>query len=84
MVCAACVQRCLWWALVTNAGVPQPIVNTLSGELRRVLQLPDVKERFADLGIDVAASTPAELASFTRAEIERMAKVIKETGIPVE
>jgi tripartite-type tricarboxylate transporter receptor subunit TctC len=35
---------------------------------------------FADLGIDVSASTPAELASFTRSEIERMAKVIKETG----
>jgi tripartite-type tricarboxylate transporter receptor subunit TctC len=70
-----------WWGLVTNAGVPQPIVNTLTTELRRVLQLPEVKDRFADLGIDVTPSTPAELASFTRAEIERMAKVIKDTGI---
>lgn len=70
-----------WWGLVTNTGVPQPIVNTLSTELRRVLALPDVKERFADLGIDVTPSSPAELASFTRAEIERLAKVIKATGI---
>jgi tripartite-type tricarboxylate transporter receptor subunit TctC len=70
-----------WWGLVTNAGVPQPIINTLSSEVRRVLQLPEVKDRFTDLGIDVSPSTPADLASFTRAEIERYAKVIRDTGI---
>ena len=70
-----------WWGLVTNTGVPQAIINTLSTETRRVLQLPDVKERFADLGIDVAQSTPAELASFTRSEIDRFAKIIRDTGI---
>lgn len=70
-----------WWGLVTNAGVPQPIIATLYNETRRVLSLPDVKERFADLGIDVLQGSPSELASFTRAEIERLAKVIKDTGI---
>lgn len=70
-----------WWGLVTNAGVPQPIVTTLYNETRRVLELKDVKERFADLGIDVLQGSPAELASFTRAEMERLAKVIKDTGI---
>ena len=70
-----------WWGLVTNAAAPPAIVGTLNTELRRVLQLPDVKERFADLGIDVAQSTPAELASFTRAEIDRFAKIIRDTGI---
>ncbi len=73
-----------WWGLVTNAAVPPAIINTLNTEVRRVLQLPDVKERFADLGIDVSQSTPAELASFTRAEIERFAKVIRDTGIRVD
>ncbi len=70
-----------WWGLVTNAAVPPAIVSTLNTELRRVLQLPDVKERFADLGIDVSPSTPAELTSFTRSEIERFAKIIRDTGI---
>lgn len=73
-----------WWGLVTNAGVAQPVINTLYNETRRVLSLPDVKERFAELGIDVLQGSPAELASFTRAEIERMAKVIKDTGIRAE
>jgi tripartite-type tricarboxylate transporter receptor subunit TctC len=70
-----------WWGLVTNAAVPPAIITTLNTEVRRVLQLPDVKERFADLGIDVVQSTPAELGSFTRAEIDRFAKVVRDTGI---
>lgn len=73
-----------WWGLVTNTGAPQAIINQLNGEVRRIQQLPDVKERFADLGIDVLTGGPAELASFTRAEIERFAKVIRDTGIRAE
>lgn len=70
-----------WWGLMTNAGVAPPIIDKLSGETRRVLQLPDVKTRFAGLGIDVSQGTPAELAALARAEITRMAKVIRDTGI---
>jgi tripartite-type tricarboxylate transporter receptor subunit TctC len=73
-----------WWGLVTNAGVSPAIINTLNTEVRRALQLPDVKERFTDLGIDVLQSTPAELASFTRSEIDRFAKIIRDTGIRAE
>ena len=73
-----------WWGLVTNNGVPQPIINTLAGEVRRIQQLPDVKERFADLGIDVLQGSPAELASFIRSEIDHFAKIIKATGIRAE
>lgn len=73
-----------WWGLVTNAGVAQPIIDRLYQEMRRVLDLREVKDRFTELGIDVLQGSPAELAGFTRAEIERMAKVIKETGIKAE
>ena len=70
-----------WWGLVTNSGVPQPIINTLAADVRRIQQLADVKERFADLGIDVLQGSPTELASFIRAEIDHFAKVIRDTGI---
>jgi hypothetical protein len=43
-----------------------------------------VKARFADLGIDVLQGSPEELASFTRSEIERFAKIIRDTGIRAE
>ncbi len=73
-----------WWGLVTNAGVSQPIINLLAGEVRRIQQLPEVKERFADLGIDVLQGSSAELASFIRSEISHFAKVIRDTGIRAE
>lgn len=73
-----------WWGLVTNTGAPQPIISTLSTEVRRIQQLPDVKERFAELGIDVLQGSPQELLAFTRAEIDRFAKIIRETGIRAE
>jgi len=73
-----------WWGLVTNAGVPPAIINTLNTEVRRVLQLQDVKDRFADLGIDVAQSTPAELTALTRSETDRFTRIIRDTGIKVD
>ncbi len=73
-----------WWGLVTNTGVPPAIINSLSADVRRLQQLPDVKSRFADLGIDVLLGSPTELASFTRAEIDRFAKIIRDTGIRAE
>ena len=73
-----------WWGLVTNTGVSPAIISTLSTEVRRLQQLPEVKSRFADLGIDVLQGSPAELTSFTRAEIERFAKIIRDTGIRAE
>lgn len=73
-----------WWGFVTNASVTPAIINTLNAETRRALQLPDVKNRFADLGIDIVHGTPAELASFTRSEIDRFAKVIRDTGMKAE
>ena len=68
----------------TVQSAPQPIISTLSTEVRRIQQLPDVKERFAELGIDVLQGSPQELLAFTRAEIDRFAKIIRETGIRAE
>ena len=55
----------LWIGLVTAARVPRPIVDKLNRELNRVLQLPDVKQRFDQLGLDaVAARRSASRSSF--------------------
>jgi len=53
--------------LAVAAGTPAPIVERLNREIRKVLDLPDVKQRLAELGGDARASTPEEM----RAHIER-------------
>jgi tripartite-type tricarboxylate transporter receptor subunit TctC len=71
-----------WWGILGPAGMPQPIVNQLNTELRRILQLPGVQKTFATLGVDAASSTPDELAALIKTEVVKYAKLIREVGIP--
>jgi tripartite-type tricarboxylate transporter receptor subunit TctC len=73
-----------WWGLLAPAGTPAAIINKLTAEARRVLQLEDVKARLADLGVDGAYAAPTDFGNFMRAEAEKVAKIIRETGIRVE
>jgi tripartite-type tricarboxylate transporter receptor subunit TctC len=71
-----------WWAVLGPAGMQQPIVARLNSELTRILRLPDVKEKFAVLGVDSATSTPEELGAFIKSEIGKYSKLIEQVGIP--
>ena len=73
-----------WFGMVTPAGVKKDIVARLNSESVRILQNPEYRDRFVAAGFDPAGSSPEELATYIRAEIERWSKVIKSTGIRIE
>jgi tripartite-type tricarboxylate transporter receptor subunit TctC len=73
-----------WYALFAPAKTPHPIVNQLSKEVARVLELRDVRERLAARGAVPRPSTPEELDKFVRAEVEKLGRVIKAAGIKIE
>ena len=66
--------------VVAAPGTPRDIVMRLNGELTRVLNTADMKERFAKLGTEVRTGTPESLASWMRTEQAKWAKVVKESG----
>ena len=70
--------------MVAPAGVPQAIVNKLSAEVARVVQLPDVAERFQLDGAEAVGSTPTEFAAFLKAEMQKWNKVVRDAGIKPE
>ena len=70
--------------MVVPAGVPQAIVNKLSAEVARILQLPDVSQRFQLDGAEAVGSTPPEFAAFLKAEMQKWSKVIRDAGIKPE
>jgi tripartite-type tricarboxylate transporter receptor subunit TctC len=70
--------------MLVPAGTPKAIVDLLYSETIKVLQLPDVKERFAAIGVDVVGNTPDEFAAQIRAEIAKWGKVIKDANIKAE
>jgi tripartite-type tricarboxylate transporter receptor subunit TctC len=73
-----------WHSILAPAKTPQPIITRLHGELVKVLAQPDVKERFAGMGLDTVGSTPQALAQHIKSETARFAKVIAAAGIKPE
>jgi tripartite-type tricarboxylate transporter receptor subunit TctC len=63
------------------AGTPAAIINRLHGEIVRVLDRPENRERLRNVAMDTVGSTPDELAATIKAELNVMGKVIKEAGI---
>ena len=70
-----------WFALVAPAGTPAPVVARLHGIVDAALRRPDIVERFATLGTDVAPMNPRELAGFIQLEIAKWARMTKAAGI---
>jgi tripartite-type tricarboxylate transporter receptor subunit TctC len=72
-----------WWGVLYPAGTPKNIVAKLHADTVKVLADPDTKKRFADLGVETKASTPAEFSAFIKVETDKYAKLIKEANIKV-
>lgn len=71
-----------WNGIFAPAGTPQPVVDTLNQATRAAVAEPDVKEKFAKLGVRAEASSPDELMQRLKSDIEKWSAVIKKAGIP--
>jgi tripartite-type tricarboxylate transporter receptor subunit TctC len=69
-----------WTAFFAPAGMPQDLVNRLNSELNRALLAPEVRERLAVVGLEWKSNTSGEFAAFLRAEIDKWARAVKESG----
>ena len=73
-----------WWGIFAPRGVPASIAAKLNAEIVRSHALPDLKERYAALGVEATSSTSAEFAAYITAEATRFAKVLRETGVKLD
>ena len=73
-----------WFGLYAPAATPADIVGKLNTEVNRVLQLPEVKEKFAALGADTSPMNADQFALHLRAEVAKFAKAIKDSGAKAE
>ena len=73
-----------WFGLVTPAGTPKPIIDRIQAEVVRVGAMPEVRERLATQGFEVLTGTPEAFAAFIVRESERVARVVKQSGIRLE
>jgi tripartite-type tricarboxylate transporter receptor subunit TctC len=68
-------------AIFVPAGTPATIIARLNREIVRVLNLPEVKEKFHEMQIEVVGDKPDALMATIKAEIATTAKIIKDAGI---
>jgi tripartite-type tricarboxylate transporter receptor subunit TctC len=73
-----------WWGILMPAGTPKPIIDKFHGDLVKALADPEVKKKFADLGVDAVSSSPDQLNAFIRSETAKYEKLIKAAGIKAQ
>jgi tripartite-type tricarboxylate transporter receptor subunit TctC len=73
-----------WFGLFAPANTPAPVVEKIYRETAKVLQSPDVRERFSREGAEPVASTPAEFGAYVRSEFAKYAKLVRDTGIKAD
>jgi len=73
-----------WQGVVAPSGTPKEIVARLNGEILRIVNAADMRDRLGKQGADVRTTTPDEFAAFIRTETAKWAKVVKDANIKVE
>ena len=66
---------------MTPSGTPREIITRLNAESVRALAQPDLKAKLLAQGMIATSSTPEQLATDMRTDGERLAKLVKATGI---
>jgi len=73
-----------WYGMWAPKSTPQPIAQKLSTEIAQITRLPDVRERFLALGAEPVGNTAEEFAAFTKSELNKWARVVKQSGARVD
>jgi tripartite-type tricarboxylate transporter receptor subunit TctC len=70
-----------WTALFAPKGTPQSIIDKLNAEVVKILNMPDVKERFAGGGVDTIPSSAAELDARVKQDLPRFRTIVEKANI---
>jgi tripartite-type tricarboxylate transporter receptor subunit TctC len=78
-------ENSIWLGLFGPAGIPEPVLTRLRTEVKRALELPEVKEKMnAAGGLDPYITTPEEFQALIRRDYAKYAKVVKDVGIKLD
>ncbi len=72
-----------WYGLLVPGSTPQTSIAKLQGEIAKIMNLPEIKDRLTTEGATVIASTPEQFAAFLKAEMAKNAKIVKASGMNV-
>ncbi|MBU3710806.1 MAG: tripartite tricarboxylate transporter substrate binding protein [Limnohabitans sp.] len=73
-----------WNGVLVPAGTPKAIVAQLNEEIRKAMQLPQVREKFSAQGFAASWNTPDQFGVFVRNEVEKWARTVKASGATLD
>ncbi|HMS78973.1 MAG TPA: tripartite tricarboxylate transporter substrate binding protein [Burkholderiaceae bacterium] len=73
-----------WFVLLAPARTPPAVVERMHREVERMLALPEVKERFVQLGAEPGSGSPAQVGAFLAAEVKRYATVVRDANMKAD
>jgi tripartite-type tricarboxylate transporter receptor subunit TctC len=73
-----------WNGLAGPAGMPAPIVDKLNAAVERIVATPAMREFLLGQGTEPRTTTPQEFGAYIRDEIDKWAKVVKESGARID
>jgi tripartite-type tricarboxylate transporter receptor subunit TctC len=73
-----------WYGVVAPAGTPKEIVAKLNGEMVRIANMPDIKQRLIEMGSPPVAGTPDQFGALIKSEIPKWAKVVKQANVSLD
>ena len=73
-----------WYGMMAPGKTPRPVVEQISRDVGRVLQMPEVVKSLGEQGVIPAPNSPADFDKFIASEIERLGKVVKTANIALD
>ena len=80
----AAFETSIWLGLLGPANLPRDIVTRVNAEVNRFLALPETRERFGQLGVEVFGGSPEALGTRMRSDLAGAQKTVKAAGIKPE
>ncbi len=70
-----------WFGMMAPAGTPRPVLDKISRDVARAIQMPDVRERMQQQGSVPATNTPEQFDAIIRNDTERNVKILRDAGV---
>ena len=77
-------EHLLWNAVLVPAATPKDAIARLDSELSKVVAAPDLRERFAAIGVEPAQKNAAQMAAYLKSEIDKYSKIVRAIGLKID
>lgn len=77
-------EHLLWNAVFAPSATPKDAIARLDAELVKVVVLPDLRERFAAIGVEPAQKNAVQMTAYLKSEIEKYGRIVRAIGLKIE